>query len=332
MLQRVFVALMDSESDSLVPSSLIQDLSSIKSTLEVKVKALESENITLGSKILDLEQPNLDIIKENALLRQDIQKLKHKLASHMGSDYTDWVKCLYSEDPDYTPANHAREQVDRMLHTPKYTPALTISQGLQTDVDPKMDALELKVVELHQIIKEKSDQIGLERAINRQHLQSMEQIRIETLSLEKTFAKIENDAHIAQVSERLAQSALSESEHKFRQLQKENEALQEKVLESKKLISQHEKAALVASDMSQKSSFIDSNMLRFPDSENLDPVALLEYQWMVDRERFGMEIEVYKNRIAKLEIETVSLKKELKNRLTSAKSSSEVATLYFNIT
>lgn len=150
-------------------------------------------------------------------------------------------------------------------------------------------------------------------------------MRQETRALEQTFNTLTTDIQVSKAAERITAAKLRESESTLEQFRIQNGEVINELDVSKIKIAQYEHAGSIIESMNLP---ISSDKKR-PNSEIInDPVAMLEYQWHIDRERFGMEIEVFKSQIVKLDVENSKLKAEIKERIKTMHDSSAWALMY----
>lgn len=98
---------LDLEHDLGRKKAAIKDLEYLISKKDERITFLEL-NIE-GEKDVVID---MDMLRENASLRQDMERLKSKLNSEMGTEFSTWVKCLRPPTPKHIVV---KDEVDRLL-------------------------------------------------------------------------------------------------------------------------------------------------------------------------------------------------------------------------
>ncbi|KAI8911684.1 hypothetical protein EDD86DRAFT_245947 [Gorgonomyces haynaldii] len=273
-------------------------------TLKQKIRHLETCNTDLSlqdlqAKLREKDQhisevsessnaQDVKLLYENAQLKQTVDKLKSKLASQMShQDYQDWIQTLYGPQK----ASETLKDVERFL-TRSRKPNC-IDQSVQSDPDPMAAEYELKIIEIKAEMKSKHEQLLLEKSINVELGKSLEQLRKEMDDLEGTFTTITNDVQVAKAAEALAKRNLQSAMDTISSLERQNESNIKQLRENEQQLWQFQKAKSVLHTM--QTGLPGLHPPKKPSVGDLDPVGMLEYQWMVDRERYNMEIEVVAN-------------------------------------
>ena len=274
----------------------------------------------------DYHKYNMDLLRDNARLRQNVEKMTSKLKSLMGHEFTLWSTCL---SPEYTPgpATQKLHEVERILNLGKTNPTTVnkIDQGVQCDPDATVSALQLEVLELSDQLRLHQEELSSEKKLNRELGSSLTEVKKEMESLELTFARISNDIQVAKAAERVAKQSTKEREKELEHFHRQNTDLVQQLKECERRLQQYQNAKRILTHMAQPPT--GPVVVPRPSNEQLDPVGMVEYQWMVDRERFTMEIEVFKNQIERLESENRVLKLEMKERIANMHDSSDYALL-----
>lgn len=259
---------------------------------------------------------NMDLLQENANLRQNMDKLKHKLKSVMGYEYDGWITCV---EPYHTnQATRAMQEVDRILNVGNEPSAkavpLLIDQGLQTGPDP----FELRIVELESMLRETRNGYEIETGRNKKLASSLDSVRIETESISETLTRLTNDLHISKASERILKLDVESTSQIAKQLDIQNQGLAKELKAAKSVLEGFSQAKTVIQNMAHPGT-----KTKVKPGELNDPMSLVEYQWLIDRERFVMEVQVYKSQIASLESDKRILEREMKERLSKMYSASD---------
>jgi uncharacterized phage infection (PIP) family protein YhgE len=275
---------------------------------------------------------NLDVMRENAFLRQDLEKVTHKLQSQMGKEYIEWSECLVlpatieTAAPGATkiPIHLLKETVTGPSGKPSaYSPTkVHIDQALQTDPDPSVTAHELRAMELESSLAEVNEALKNETQIKSSLGLALEQMQNETETLEQTFSKLSSDIEVSKAAERLSRKKVEDAKALIEQYSNQNATLAEQVKAAEKKLKQHFHAHSVIENMEKPTSTSVSE----PVIEDIkDPVVIIEYKWRVDRERLRNEIAAQKQKNSEIKKEIVSLKAEYEDRVKEMYDSTEWA-------
>jgi hypothetical protein len=232
---------------------------------------------------------NIDSLKDNSILRVNVEKLKHKLKSQMGNEYYNWIQCL-RQSQIKTNTYNMTDEISKLIniHNEDDIEKIMIDQSVQTCTDFQITSLELKITDLNENLSCSNKNLLNEKKINSNLSKCLDDMQIETKHLMNTLTSLKNDTEVSQASTRLTMTNLTETKLKVEKLQIINKSLQLKLNDLEYKLIQHQHAHSVIDQMSLKTNIPLNFKLN-------DPISVIEYQWKYDRERLNIQIETLKS-------------------------------------